>query len=97
MALKNSSMDTVALSQAVEERFLVLCKTWLRVKGVQIPIPKSLDPDLLRWRAMATRHRRGDYRSTEAEDRSVKSIAQWTLDMNAELRGQEKQELDCLK
>lgn len=95
--LVRSVADTVALAQAVEERFLDLCGSWLRIRGVEMPIPTSLDSDLLRWREMRVRHKRGDLRNTEAELKSTKAVAQWTLQMNAELRGQKQQKLACLE
>lgn len=95
--LKPSEQDTVALAMAVEDRFLDLCGAWLRVKGVEIPIPESMNPDMLRWREMRVRHRRGDFRNSEAELKSTKAIAQWTLDMNASLRNQQPQKLSCLE
>lgn len=88
--------DTVCLAQAVEERFLDLCGSWLRVKGVELLVPRSMDLDMFRWRQMRVRHWSGDFRNTEAELKSTKNIAQWTLDQNADLRGQKKQVLDCL-
>jgi len=92
--LQPSVLDTVALAQAVEERFLRLCGDYLRLRGVEMPIPKSLDGDMLLWRRMRVRHKRGDYRNTEAEVTATRSIAQWTLDVNCELRNQPKQQLD---
>lgn len=87
-ALKPSTQDIVALGMGVEERFLRLCKEWFRVKGDELPMPESLGKDLYRWRTMRTRHKGGDFRNTEAEFESVKVMAQWTVDMNCELRGQ---------
>jgi len=87
----------VMFGEVVESRFLDLSGSWQRVKGADIPIPHSLNPDILRWREMRVRHKRGDFRHTDAELKSTKNIAQWTLDMNADLRGQKKQKLDCLE
>lgn len=95
--LQTSTPDTVALADAVEGRFLDLCGSWLRVKGVEMPIPSSLDADMLRWREMRIRHLSGDFRNTEAELKSTKVFAQFTLDMNADLRGQTKKKLACLE
>lgn len=109
--LRPSSPDTVALGQAVEERFLTVLELYFRHNGKQLIPPTSLDPDMLRWRQMRIRHRcpccqgkrvliikdrmccdncgfAGDYRNTEAELRSTQAIAQWTVDVNARLRGQ---------
>ena len=102
MTLQHGSMlipsvpDTVALADAVESRFLDLCGSWLRIRGNELPIPPSLDADMLRWREMRIRHLAGDFRNTEAELKSTKAMAQFTLDMNCDLRGQTPQKLDCL-
>ena len=94
--LRSSTPDTVALADAVEGRFLDLCGSWLRVRGVEMTIPESLNLDMLRWREMRCRHLRGDFRNSEAEEKSTKTIAQWTLDCQADLRNQQPQKLDCL-
>lgn len=94
--LKTSDPDTVALGDAVELRFLELFHGWLRVNGVELPIPESLNQDMLRWREMRVRHRMGDFRNSEAELKSTKAVAQWTLDMNCTLRNQPRKVLDCL-
>ena len=83
-----SDPDTIALSRAVEERFLRLCKSWLKIRGEEMLIPPDMDGDLLRWRSMCVRHRKGDFRHTEAESKSLRTVAQWTLDMNCVLRNQ---------
>ena len=87
--LRPSTLDDIQLAYAVETRFLDLCGTYLRVRGVEIPIPSSLNADLLRWREMRVRHNKGDYRNSEAEKKSVRTVAQWTVTENCELRGQE--------
>jgi hypothetical protein len=56
--------------------------------GMQLNIPKSLDRDMLRWREMRVRHKKGDFRNTDGELRSTKTIAQFTVDQNCMLRKQ---------
>jgi hypothetical protein len=92
--LKPSTADAIALAQAVEERFLDLCSNWQRIRGEEMPIPKSLDHDLMLWRTARVRHKRGDFRNTEAELRATKAVAQWTVDRNCELRNQEPRTVD---
>lgn len=87
-ALGPSAQDDIALSDAVEERFLTLSGTYLRVKHEELPIPADMNYDMLRWRKMRVRHKRGDFRHSAAELKSVQVIAQWTLDVNRELRNQ---------
>lgn len=86
--LKASSPDAIAFGLALEDRFLVLCDRYLRRRGMQLPLPKSLDADVLRWRQMRVRHRAGDLRNTEAEWESLKTLAQWMVSMNCSLQGQ---------
>ena len=83
-----SLYDDIKLSMAIETRFLDLCGTYLRVRGEELPIPPSLDQDILRWREMAVRHRKGDFRNSEAEKKSMRTVAQWTVTLNCELRNQ---------
>jgi hypothetical protein len=83
-----SPLDTIELGMAVETRFLDLCQSWLRIKQEQIPIPESINKDMMLWRAMRVRHKQGDHRNSEAEEKATKSIAQWTVDMNNILRNQ---------
>jgi len=86
--LRPSDPDAVALAQALEERFVELCGTYLRVTGVRLVPPPSLDNDMMRWRQMRVRHRKGDFRNSEVELHSVKCLCQWTLDINASIRNQ---------
>ena len=93
-ALQPSSQDTIALADAVESRFLNLCASWLRVNGVTIPIPEHLNTDLMLWRAIRVRHKRGDFRSTDDELKATKVIGQWTVDMNNLLRNQPEMKIN---
>jgi len=86
--LKKSDPDLIALSLSVETRFKDLLGSYLRIRGVELIPPKSLDQDMLRWREMAVRHRNGDLRNTDAEKKSVRAIAEWTIRVNCELRNQ---------
>jgi hypothetical protein len=81
-------MDEVMLCQKVEGGFLTICAEHKRQHGMELEIPASLDKDILRWRQMAVRYKRGDMRHTEAEYKSLKVIAQWTVSVNCKLRGQ---------
>lgn len=91
--LKKSDADAVALAEAVEERFLTVCRTYIRIWGSEIKMPVSLKQDLLRWRTMRLRHKKGDFRNSDSELASTKAVAQWTVDVNAGLRGQPVQTL----
>lgn len=87
-ALRPSTADAIALAEAVESRFLSLTEAWKRVNGTELPIPPQIDKDLYRWRQMRVRHRQGDFRNSEAEYRSLKAVADWTVELNQILRNQ---------
>jgi hypothetical protein len=89
--LHPSSQDDVALADAVEQRFLDVCGSWLRVKGVELVPPESLNSDMLLWRRMRVRHNQGDFRNSDSELKATQVVAQWTLDCQCELRNQPKQ------
>jgi len=91
--MKRSSEDTVALGDAVEHRFLSLCQSWLRIRGEVLFIPPEIDSAMLLWRKMMIRHRQGVFLNTDDELKALKTIAQWTVDMNCDLRGQDRKKV----
>lgn len=89
--LELAKFDTYQLCQAVEERFIDLTHAHRRIRGTDLIPPPSLDKDMLLWRTMAVRFKNGDMRNTQSELIALQNIAQWTLDVNCELRNQPKQ------
>ncbi len=83
-----STPDDYLLAEQVELNYLELCESYIRILGVQLFFPKSIYRDVLRWREMRVRHKAGDLRHTESELKSVKAIAQWTVNVNMEIRRQ---------
>jgi len=79
---------------AIEERYNTVRDRFFRKWGVPLLIPSDLDSDFKRWRQLATRYREGDYRHTEAELKSMKAIAQWTIDVNCSVCGQPPVKVD---
>ena len=89
-----STLDNIELSKAVQDRFVELCGAHLRITGNHLVPPASLDVDMKRWREMAVRHASGNMQNTEAELRSVKTIAQWLVDTNLALRNQKLKKVE---
>lgn len=83
-----STADDIALAEAVLERIPGLRDLHIRICGVDLVMPLDLEDDYHRMIAMISRHRRGDFRHYEAETKSTKTVAQWTLAMNCQLRNQ---------
>jgi hypothetical protein len=91
--LQDSRPDDIALCSSVEAGFLEVCGLQKRLLGVELVVPESMKPDMLRWRTMRKRHKQGDFRNTEAELKSLQAVAQWTLDMKMDLRNQPREVL----
>jgi hypothetical protein len=92
--LVKSDSSIIQGSFEMEDAFKDLCGSYHRIRGEQLPIPPTLDPDLLKWRTLVKRNRSGDFRHTEAELQSMKTVAQWMVDENARLRGVEPTKID---
>lgn len=86
--LSKSTLDTIELAKAVEERFLLVFHTHMKMCGMQLTVPHELKKDMIRWRQMCVRHKRQDFRNTLSELESTKSVAQWTVDIHRSLRKQ---------
>lgn len=86
--LKPATHDLVALGFAVQQRFLDVCDLHKRLRDTEVLIPSHLDRDMLNWRTMMVRFKKGDHRANRDEELSTRRIAQWTLDINNTLRNQ---------
>ena len=86
--LKPSTPDMVALAGAVQSRFNDVLDLYFQMRGVPVPIGSTLDADVKLWATMHARHLSGDFRNTDGEKQATRHVAQWTLDLNASLRGQ---------
>ena len=87
---QKSTEDDILLSQEVELRIRELEQAFLDKVGVSLQVPKDLQADYHRFIQMRLRHRTGDFRHDADEKRSLQQIAQWTVNVNCVLRGQQK-------
>lgn len=70
------------------DRFNDLVGTYERMMGVKLVIPRELLSDQVRFLHFVDRLNSRDIRYRESELKSMKAIAQWTLEVNAKLRNQ---------
>jgi len=91
--LHKSSPNDIALIPAVHDRYIELCGLYYRVNEEKLVPPPDLDADMLQWRQLVARYKLGDYRHTDAELKSLRTIAQWTLDLKCDLCGQPRKKL----
>lgn len=82
------------LGFAVEERFVTILNMWLRTKGEEIVPPVDYNSDMLLWRKMMGRFKRGDFRNTMDERKATRRIADWTLMKKCELVGEPYKPVD---
>jgi len=88
--LRPSSRDTVQLGLAIQERYENVVGSWRRIKKQPLLIPPQIAADLKLCQAMVRRHKKMDYRHSEDELKASRNLAQWTCDVNCELRNQPK-------
>jgi hypothetical protein len=88
-ALRPASYDEFQLCISLESRFKDLMAAHIRIKGVALPVPTSLDKEMVLWRQQAVRFKDGDKRTNQDEVIAVRAMCQWTVDENHHLRGQE--------
>ena len=86
--LKPSPQDIIALGTAVQPRFNDVLDLHFQMRGTPVPIGPTLDADIKLWATMHARHLSGDFRNTDGEKQATRHVAQWTVDLNASLRGQ---------
>lgn len=88
--LQKSTPDDVMLAFKVEEKFIEICGLYERINHLALVPPIHLNAAMVRWRRLCVRHKSGDYRHSKSEIAATQDIADWTLIMNAELRGQKQ-------
>jgi len=91
--LVESHPEHIRLGALVQEKFLELCAMYLRRTEQELVPPAELRQDMLLWRKMCMRHKKGDYRNTEDEIYSVARVAQWTTDVKRKLANQEPKQV----
>jgi len=89
-----STKDDVCLGMAIEERLHDLAGAYQRIRGMSLQIPEILKNDYVRFVSYCERHRKGDFRHTESELKSVREIAQWSVQVNCAIRNQSPKHID---
>ncbi len=92
--LRPSMNAHVELGREIEQRFIEVCHLFQRIRGENLIPPLELNADMLLWRTMCVRHKKGDHRNTDDEIKSTQKVAQWTLDVKCELCDQPAQILE---
>jgi hypothetical protein len=91
--LRPSCAAYVKLAEAIETNFLKLGPLYYAKCGEQLVFPESLNEDVLRWRTLCTRYKKGDFRHSPVEVKSCQAVADWTLQIKADVTGQPVQKI----
>ena len=91
--LQNSSADDVMLCHEFMSRLVSLKNDYARIRGVDLQFPDDLKTAFYKVRSLSMRHRSGDHRHTQGELNALRTLCQWSLDVNCEIRNQPKQKL----
>ena len=90
--LEPSDKDMQALVASVIERVRTVSEMYQRQWGIPIgtgPIRR----DLMRMNMIFERYETGDFRHTDSEKKSVRFLAQWSVDQKSTLVGQPTKKL----
>ncbi len=86
-------MPGLVLSAAAVTRFDEVVNLHRDMMQRDAPISQELARDIRLWKQMLVRHSNGDFRHSDAEKRATRNVAQWTVDLNCMLRGQDSRTL----
>lgn len=92
--LKPSNLDDRMFPAKVGEKFAQLRQEYRTKYGNDLIPPQPMRQDIVRWMQMLGRHENGDFRHTEAEFKSTKTIAQWLINVHREICNQPEVRLD---
>lgn len=91
--LAPSDKDMQFLVMSVIDRIRTVSEMYLRQWRTPMPTA-SIERDLHRLNTVFERYEGGDTRHTESEKKSVRILAQWTIDQKATLVGQPTKKLE---
>ena len=88
MPMIHSKKDDIALCYEVGKRLVELRDRIIRTTGMDLIVPEHLRMDMKRMNSLAARYKRSDFRHSNSEKKSLRTIAQWTVDLNRSICGQ---------
>jgi len=93
-SLKPSDQHTCVLGEMIGNKFEEVIDEYMHKWQIAIQIPDEIKKAAVLWRTMVVRHRNNDQRHTDSEYKAMRVVAQWTLDMHMDFRGQPRKELE---
>lgn len=84
-----SDPDMIALCAAVVTDYNKLVQMYERIKGEPLLISSEMERMVQRVMVLTARYEKDDFRHNESEKLAIRSLAEWNLTVNHDLRGQE--------
>ena len=84
-----SDKDMISLCAAVVTNYNKLVATYPRFKGEDLLIPDDMELVRQRVLKLVARYQRDDFRHSESEKQSLRRFADWTIEINHDVRCQE--------
>lgn len=94
--LFESNEGHVQFVDAIVERVEIVRNLHLRLRGSLLDTPPDMSTDMRRFMTLLDRYSQGDMRHSRAELQACRTIAQWTVDINCELRNQPRKEVQWI-
>ena len=82
-----AKLDDVVLAGEVLARYQEVEGRHQRLRGTPLLVPGHLATAFMLFRRVVSRFSRRDHRHTSSERQAVREVAQWIVDVNAELCG----------
>lgn len=84
-----SDPDMISLCAAVVDNYNMLVKSYERIKKEPLLISSEMEPVRQRVAVLVARYEKDDFRHSESEKKALRRFADWTLEINHSIRGQE--------
>ena len=84
-----SDPDMIALCAAVVTNYNKLVQSYERIKHEPLLVSKDMESTVQRVMVLVARYEQDDFRHCESEKKALRSLAEWTLTVNHDIRGQE--------
>lgn len=92
--LRPARPDDIALAAELKPRFIEVVDTYARLRGVKYTFTEDIKKAVGLWRTAVARLERGDDRVRDDEVQAMRDVAQWTLDVKAELTNSKPKKIE---
>ena len=84
-----SDPDMVSLCAAVATNYNKLVQSYERIKHEPLLISNDMESTVQRVMVLVARYEQDDFRHCESDKKALRALAQWTINVNCDIRNQE--------